>query len=71
MFAKKKKAALYDKTGKTPVLLASICTGEKTAGFRDNATGRLEEQTLIASDADLRAFLQKYGVRESELKHEW
>lgn len=67
----KKKPATYDKTGKIPVLRASICTGEKTAGFRDPVTGRLEEQTLIATNADLQAFLRKYGVAESELKHEW
>jgi len=70
MFAKKKSTA-YDKTGKIPVLRASICTGEKTAGFKDPLTGRLEEQTLIATDADLQAFLHKYGVAESDLKHEW
>lgn len=71
MFARKKSAQPYDRTGKVPVLRASICTGEKTAGFKDPATGRLEEQTLIATDADLQAFLRKYGLSESALKHEW
>ncbi len=71
MFAKKKDAKVYDKTGKVPVLRASICTGEKTAAFKDPLTGRLEEQTLIATDADLQAFLRKYGLSESDLKHEW
>ncbi len=70
MFAKKKQV-VYNREGKIPVLRASICTGEKTAGFKDPVTGRLEEQTLIATDADLQAFLRKYGVAESELKHEW
>ena len=65
MFGKKKKTSVdYDKTGKTAVLRCSICTGEKVAGFKDNATGRFEEIMLIRSSADLEEFKKMYGVDE-------
>lgn len=73
MFGKRKKqtAPAYDKTGKTPVIRASICTGERVAGFRDGTTGKFEELMLIRDDADLRQFMQTYQVEESEIKKEW
>ena len=63
--------APFDKTGKAPVIRCSICTGERTAGFRDQATGKFTEIMLIRNEDDLREFLQTYGVAESELKREW
>ncbi len=72
MFWKRKeKKVSYDRTGKTPVIRASICTGEKVAGFRDNTTGRFEDQMVIRSDEDLREFLRLYDVREEEIRREW
>lgn len=72
MFGRKKNTApVFDRTGKEPVIRASICTGEKTAGFRDIATGRFTEVMLIRNDQDLQQFLTSYGFREEELKHEW
>ena len=53
---------LYDREQLTPVIRSSICTGEKTAGFRENATGRFREVMLIASPADLAAFREMYGI---------
>lgn len=61
----------YDKTGKVPVIRASICTGERTAGFRDLNTGRFQEIMLIRDEGDLQAFLAQYQVEEAELKREW
>lgn len=66
-----KKAVFYDKTGKTAVIRASICTGEKVAGFKDEATGKFEDMMVIRSDADLREFMSQYGVQENEIKKEW
>lgn len=66
-----KKAVFYDKTGKTAVIRASICTGEKVAGFKDEATGKFEDMIVIRSDADLREFMSRYGVQENEIKKEW
>lgn len=72
MFGRRKNAAPgFDRTGKTPVIRASICTGEKVAGYRDEAAGRFVEVMLIRSDADLEEFLRTYGFRREELKYEW
>ena len=72
MFGRHKRSALpFDKSGKTPVIRASICTGERTAGFRDQASGKFTEIMLIRNDADLQEFLQTYGIKETDLKREW
>lgn len=73
MFWKKneKRAADYDRTGKIPVIRASICTGEKVAGFKDEKTGRFEDLMVIRGDKDLQAFFKTYGVEEGEIKKEW
>ena len=61
----------FDKTGKIPVIRASICTGEQVAGFRDEATGKFTEMMLLRSEIDLRTFMRTYGVAEGEIKREW
>ena len=73
MFGKRKKnaAPAFDRTGRTPVIRASICTGEKVAGYRESAGGKFVEVMLIRTDGDLRQFLAEYGFEESELKYEW
>ena len=52
----------YDSSRLTPVIRSSICTGEKTAGFREKETGRFREVMLIRSPADLALFREKYGI---------
>lgn len=71
MFFKKKPSATktYDLSRYTPILRCSICTGEQTAGFRENATGTFHEIMLIRNESDLEEFRQTYGVRE--LKKEY
>ena len=54
----------YDPEKQVPVIRASICTGEKVAGFRDKATGRFREATLILSDEDKQRFMEVYGLTE-------
>lgn len=73
MFGRRKNPAApaFDRTGKEPVIRASICTGEKVAGYRDTATGKFVEVMLIRNDADLRRFLTAYGFEKEELKYEW
>ena len=73
LFGKKKQKAqeIFDKTGKYPVVRASICTGEKVAGFKSFSDGKFEELMLIRSDRDLKEFMTKYDVQESEIKKEW
>lgn len=73
MFGRRKKVAVstYDKSGKTPVIRSSICTGERVAGFKDPASGKFDEMMLIRDDRDLSEFLQRYQVEESEIRQEW
>lgn len=72
MFGKRKrKKVVYDKTGKIPVIRASICTGEKVAGFKDAVTGKFEDLMVIRTEADLEGFLKQYDVRQEEVLKEW
>ena len=59
----------YDLSRYTPVLRCSICTGEQTAGFRDNVTGVFHDIMLIRNEQDLEEFQKTYGV--TELKKEY
>ncbi len=52
----------YDREHKVPVIRCSICTGEKTAGFRDTESGHFEEVMLIRTETDLDEFRQRYGI---------
>ena len=73
MFWKRKKQQQiqYDKSGKIPVIRSSICTGEQTAGFKDESSGQFEAVMLIQSDADLEEFFRLYAVNESDVRREW
>jgi len=63
MFGRKKDNHLtYDKENETPAVKSSICTGEKTAGFIDNRTGKYRDVMLIKSDADIAEFKKQCGV---------
>ena len=65
MFGRKKETKLsYDKENETPAVKSSICTGEKTAGFIDNRTGKYHDVMLIKSEADLAEFKRLYGIEE-------
>ena len=61
----------YDKAKQKPIIRASICTGEKVAGFKDLATGQFSEIMLIRSDSDLYEFMQSYGVKRDEIVKEY
>ena len=63
MFGKKKVNRLtYDETRYKPVIRASICTGEQSAGFVDRTTGEFREDMLIRGADDLYIFKNKYGI---------
>ena len=65
MFGRKKDNHLtYDKENETPAVKSSICTGEKTAGFIDNSTGKYRDVMLIRSEADIAEFKRQCGVEE-------
>lgn len=68
---KKQETGGFDRERQIPVLRASICTGEKVAGFRDKDTGKFEEVMLISGKHDLDEFMETYGISEAEIKKEW
>lgn len=62
---------LYDKQNQIPVIRASICTGEKVAGFKDLQTGKFQEVILIKNEKDMQKFLKQYKLSEKDIKKEW
>ena len=69
-FLTKKKAVAaedYDKERFVPAVRASICTGEKVAGFQEIAGGAFREVMLIRGEADLEKFRRQYGI-EGEIR---
>lgn len=74
MFGRKKDRPLtpkIDTSGKYPVIMSSICTGEQVAGFRDKTTRDFTEVVLIRTREDLEDFIRTYGLNESDIKREW
>ena len=69
MFGKKKDKPVFDKTGKHAVIHASICNGERVAGFKDDKTGKFEEIMMIKNDKDLDEFMKAYEV--TVITKEW
>ena len=67
LFRKKQEVRTYDPAVQRPVIRASICTGEKVAGFRDLRTGRFTEIMLIRTPGDLEEFRRLYGIGEGEI----
>lgn len=68
---KNRKNSSYDKDNQIPVIRASICTGEKVAGFKDLHTGKFEEVMLVKDDKDMQRFLMQYDVEAKDVKKEW
>jgi len=70
-FRKKFETEPYDKSSQKPVIHASICTGEKVAGFKDIQTGKFHEVMVIRDSSDLQMFMRKYMVSESDIVKEY
>ncbi len=71
MFGRKKVTRTYDRESQVPVIRASICTGERVAGFKDIHTGRFMEVMVIRNDKDMEIFLYEYGISPDDIKKEW
>lgn len=71
MFRHKKQKLSYDRENQKPVIHASICNGEQTAGFEDLRTGEFTELMLIRNDRDLREFAETYGIAVSEIRKKY
>lgn len=54
----------FDPDTQYPVIRASICTGERVAGFKNKANGHFTEVLLIRSAEDERLFMDAYGIDE-------
>ena len=59
----------FDASKQIAVVRASICNGERVAGFKDRETGHFTEVMLIRSDADLRSFMKTYGIEEVKTEY--
>lgn len=71
LFRKKQETHTYNRGTQRPVIHASICTGERVAGFQDIRTGKFTEVMLIRTPADLKQFRQLYGIGEREIHTEY
>jgi len=74
MFFEKKKKIVrktFDKEKMYPMILSSICTGERVAGFRRRDDGKFLDIMFLRNDEDLEEFLETYGLREDEVKVEY
>lgn len=71
MFGKNKKRETFDRERLVPVIRASICTGERAAGFQDIHTKHFTEVMLIRNDRDFKDFLNRYGLNEDEVTTLW
>lgn len=67
LFRKKRETRTYDRETQAPVIRASICTGEKVAGFRNLRTGRFTEIMLLRTPGDLEEFRRLYGIGGDEI----
>lgn len=71
MFRRKQVKESYDRENQRPVIRASICTGEKVAGFKDINTGKFTEVMVIRDSKDMEEFTSKYDISPSDIKKEW
>ncbi len=58
----------WDPEQQTPAIRASICTGERVAGFIQHGTGHFVSVRLLQSEADLQLFRDEYGLGDREIK---
>ena len=71
MFKRKRITEPYNKENQRPTIRARICNGEQIAGFKDLSTGKFTEIMVIRNQKDMKEFLLRYGISESNIKKEW
>lgn len=66
----KKKTPLfpYDPALHTPVILSSICTGEKTVGFQDKSTHKFHPCNKVVGNAEIAQFAKDYHIDAGSIK---
>ncbi len=68
LFGKKKVEKCTPPEDCVPVILSSICTGEKVIGFKNVNTGAMEQAVSMKSERDIAAFCEKYGIEKNDIK---
>jgi hypothetical protein len=66
---KPKRGCTYDPELEKPVIRASICTGERTAGFKNRKTGAFREVMLIRNRKDLDEFMGLYDLEDIDTEY--
>ena len=59
----------FDGERQYAVIRGSICTGERTAGFKDRDTGHFTEVMVIRSDEDLALFRDTYKLTDIKTEY--
>ena len=59
----------YDPLTQRPVIRASICTGERVAGFKSKADGHFTEVMLIRTPQDEQRFMESYHLDAVETEY--
>ena len=62
-------SVVYDPATQRPVVRASICTGERVAGFKSLADGSFTEVMLLRTSEDERQFKEAYGLETLETEY--
>lgn len=62
-------AVPYDPELQRPVIRASICTGERVAGFKNRDDGHFTEVMLLRSPEDERRFREAYGITQLDTEY--
>ena len=70
-FRKKAAPCPFDRAVYAPVIRASICTGEKVAGFKHKQTGAFTGVMLLRSPQDLMNFRTQYHIEDSDIPTEY
>ena len=59
----------YDPETHIAVIRSSICTGEKTAGFKDKKDGHFIEIMLVRSPKDIESFKEQYNLNHVKTEY--
>ena len=59
----------FDPETQIPIIRASICTGERVAGFKDKTTGHFTEVMFIRSAEDEREFKDAYQIESLKTEY--
>lgn len=59
----------YNPETQYPVIRASICTGEKVAGFKEKNGSHFTEVMVIRTPDDLEKFKTAYGVEQVKTEY--